>query len=143
MLHRAPLRTPFAKPVGLSPRRPLEITPLLKHFHTGVRFQMGKLCPYSIQSVRSTKAKTAKSEVDSRIRTVCGAPGSHSCLTDLSRLYDLYYYIVMFSSAGAAHVNPVQIIKGGAVCSHACSLGLAIKYKKIGLSDQRPLVSGA
>lgn len=47
------------------------------------------------------------------------------------------------SSAGGAHVNPVQIIKGDAAYSHACSLGLAIKYKKIGLSDQRPLVSGA
>lgn len=81
--------------------------------------------------------------MESCICTVCGAPGSHSRLTDLSWLYDLYYYIVMFSSAGAAHVNLVEIIKGGAVCSHACSLGLAIKYKKIGLSDQRPLVSGA
>lgn len=50
--------------------------------------------------------------------------------------------LCVFFSAEIAHVNLIQIIKGGAVChSHACFSGLAIKYKKIGLSDQRPLVS--
>lgn len=60
--------------------------------------------------------------------------------SSLNYQHDLHHYIVI--SAGGARVNQFQVIKGGAVCSHACSLGLATEYKKIGLSDQRPLVSG-
>lgn len=61
--------------------------------------------------------------------------------TGLSWLRDLHYNIVV--PAWGAHVNQVHIIKGDPVRSHACSFGLATKYKKIEFSDQRPLVSGA
>lgn len=60
--------------------------------------------------------------------------------TGLSWLRDLHHKIVV--PAWGAHVNQVHIIKGDPVGSHACSFGLATKYKKIELSDQRPLVSG-
>lgn len=52
---------------------------------------------------------------------------AHSRLTVLSWLRDLHYYTAMFPLLE----DPVQIIKGGAARSHACSLGLAIKYKNI------------